>query len=59
MGGHIIPEREKVNTAVMDALIRPFSTSHTFLSLFHAKTFAVFGTDWYLNLSPLQILVGF
>jgi len=46
MGGHIIPEREKVNTAVMDALVRPFSNSYTFLSLFHAKTFAVFGTDW-------------
>jgi hypothetical protein len=46
MVGHIIPEREKVNTAVMDALVRPFSTSYTFLSVFHTKISAVFGTDW-------------
>jgi hypothetical protein len=44
MGGHIIPEIEKVNTAVIDALVKAF-LNFIFLFLFHAKTFAVFGTD--------------
>jgi len=43
MDGYIIPEAEKVNTAVMDALARPVSTSYTFLSPLQAKNSAVFG----------------
>ena len=49
MGGSIIPEREKVNTAVMNALAKPLSTSYTFLSPLHAKTSAVFGKNWKLE----------
>ena len=58
MGGNIIPNAEKVNMAVMDAFVRPLSTSYTFLSHLHAKTFPVFGKNWKLDLSPLKILVG-
>jgi hypothetical protein len=57
MGGHIIPKAEKTNTAVMIALARPLSTSYTFLTPFHAKTFPVFEKNWELDFSPLKILV--
>ena len=30
MGGHIIPEAEKVNTVVMEAFVRPVSVLYTF-----------------------------
>lgn len=49
MGGPIISEKEKVNTAVINALVRPLLTSYTFLSLLHAKTFTVFGKGWKLE----------
>jgi len=39
MGGHIIPEAEKVNTAVMDTFARLLSTSYTLLSPLHAYTY--------------------
>ena len=58
MGGHVIPEAQKVNTAVMNALPRPLSTLYTFLYPLHAKTFQVFGKNWKLDLSLLKILVG-
>ena len=57
MGGHIIPEAEKANRAVMIALARPLSTSYTFLTPWHAKTFPVFEKNWELDFSPLKILV--
>ena len=56
VSGHIIPEAEKANMAVMDALVRPLSTSYTFLTLLHAKTFPVFGKNWELDISPLKVL---
>ena len=40
MGGHIIPEAEKANMAVMDAFARPLSTSYTFLFPLHAYTYS-------------------
>jgi len=40
--GHIIPETEKANIAVMIALAKPLSTSSTFLTPLHIKTFPVF-----------------
>jgi hypothetical protein len=58
MEGHIIPEAEKANTVVMDALARPISTSYTFLSPLQAKNFAVFGKNLKRDLSLLKILVG-
>jgi hypothetical protein len=58
MDGHIIPEAEMANTAVMDALARPISTSYTFLSPLQTKYFAVFGKNLKRDLSPLKILVG-
>lgn len=58
MNGHIIPEAEKANTAVMDALARPVSISYIFLSLLQAKNFAVFGKNLKCDLLPLKNLVG-
>jgi len=40
MGGHIIPEAEKANMAVMDTSARPLSASYTFLSPLHAYTYS-------------------
>jgi hypothetical protein len=57
MGGHIIPEAQKANTAVMDGCARQLSTSYKFLSFLHAKIFPVFGKNLELDLSPLKILV--
>jgi len=57
MGGRIIPESEKANTAVMIALARPLSTSYTFLTPLHAKIFPVFELNWELDFSLLKILV--
>jgi len=57
MGEHIIPEAENANTASMVALARPLSTSYTFFTPLHAKTFPVFEINWKLDFSPLKILV--
>jgi hypothetical protein len=57
MGGHVIPEAQKV-TAVMNALPRPLSTLYTLLYPLHGKTFQVFEKNWKLDLSMLKILVG-
>jgi len=56
MGGHSIPEVVKANMVVMIALARPLSTSYTFFTLLHAKTFPVFEKNWELDFSPLKIL---
>ena len=45
MGGHIIPEAWKVNMAVMVAFARTLSTSYSFLSSLHAKTFPISGKN--------------
>ena len=57
MGGHIIPEAQKANTALMDGCVRHLSTSYRFLSSLRAKIFPVFGKNLELDLSPLKILV--
>ena len=57
MGGHISPEAEKVNTAVMDTSAGPQSTSYTFLSPLYAKPFPVFGYSSKPDASPLKILL--
>ena len=58
MGGHVIPEAQKVNAAVINGLPKPLSTLYTFLSPVHSKTFPVLGKNWKLDLSLLKILVG-
>jgi hypothetical protein len=57
MGGYIFPEAEKVNMVVMATLTGRPSSSHTFLSHLHARTFPVFGHSWKPESSPLKILV--
>jgi len=51
MDGHIIPG--EVNMAVRDTSARSLSTSYTFFSPLHAKTFPVIGKKWKLDLSLL------
>jgi len=55
MGGHIIPEAEKANTAVRDGFVRQLSTSHIFLS---PLPLPFFGKNWELDLLSLKIPAG-
>ena len=58
MGGHIIPEAEEANSAVMGGFVRQPSISHIFLSPLQAKTLPFFAKNWNLSYHHWKFLLG-